>query len=145
MLSTIIKFYGVFVKIICFSIVLQLGSCYNKSIEKTLRDDKLDSLSGTYDSPFNAQGVCYGTIDIKYETGRIIYFDIETGRVDGCTGKLIGEVSLDSNLKGTYFTDVGTTIIFEFSKQSLHLIEQVDCQEHGMRCWFDGEYVKCKK
>jgi len=142
MLSKLIKIKVVSALMISFSIVLPLGSCHNKLIEQSLRDSKLDSLSGTYNSPFNKQGVSYGSVDIKYKRGRTFYFDIEAGHIDGCIGKLNGEITIDSNLVGVFLTDIGTKIRFEFHHHSLKIVEQEDCQEHGMWCWFDGEYVR---
>ena len=126
---------------ICFNIILFSISCNNRIIEKPLDNSKPDSISGTYNSTFNKQGVFYGSVEIKYKTGRTFYFDIETAHIDGCIGKLNGEFTLDSNLIGVYLTDIGTNIQFEFYNNRLRIVEQEDCQEHGMWCWFDGECI----
>ena len=127
---------------ICISMILFSVSCNNRSKEESLANCKLDSLSGIYNSPFNKYGVSYGSVDIKYKGGRTFYFDIESGHISGCTGQLGGELVLDSNLAGMYLTSNGGNIRFEFYNHNLKIVEQEDCQEHGMRCWFDGEYAK---
>jgi hypothetical protein len=130
------------VLLLCFGIILHLMSCNNRGLEEVSIDCKLDSLSGTYNSPFNVKGVSYASVEIKHKKGRTIHFDIETAHIDGCIGKLNGELTLDSNLVGVFLTDIGTNIRFEFHNHNLKIVEQEDCQEHGMRCWFGGEYYK---
>ena len=124
------------------SLILLIACCNTEQTVNTINLPELDSLSGRYDCPFNEYGISYGSIDIKYKSGRIIYFEIETGHQGGCMGKLSGELTIDSILTGVYLTDVGTKIRFEFTDNRLHIIEQGDCQEHGMRCWFGGWYEK---
>ena len=127
--------------LICFSFILYSLLYDGCDFEKSSMHYELDSLSGVYSSPFNKQGVCYGSIEIKRKSGRTFYFDIETAHIDGCIGKLNGEFILDSNLVGVYQTRNGANIRFEFHNYSLRIVEQEDCQEHGMRCWFDGMYI----
>jgi len=123
------------------SLILLIACCNREQSESTMNLHELDSLSGIYNSPFNKYGVSYGSVDIKYKSGRTFYFDIKTGHIDGCTGILNGEFILDSNLVGVYQTRNGANIRLEFNNHSLKIVEQEDCQEHGMRCWFDGEYI----
>lgn len=124
------------------SLILLMACCNTGQTVNNINSPELDSLSGRYDSPFNKHGISFGSVDVKYKSKRIIYFEIETGHQGGCIGKLSGELTIDSILTGAYLTDVGTEIRFEFSNNRLHIIELEDCQEHGMRCWFGGLYEK---
>lgn len=113
----------------------------NKSEEIT--EVEHSRYSGTYDSPFNDEGVPLGTLKVKYKGNEKIYFDIITTRKDGCTGYLEGVAKILSPGLAFYSGDGCEGLTFIFHGNQVRIKEE-ECMWHGIWCFFAGDYIKKK-
>ncbi len=97
-------------------------------------------LEGRYESPFNSGGISFGMVEFKYLGGRNLQFNISTAHESGCTGNASGTISVSNN-RGEYSGENCKSIVFIFKKNKI-TIDEKDCELHGMRCYFSGDYNK---
>jgi hypothetical protein len=114
-----------------------------ESLKKQITDQKYESITGHYDFENNSGGVFFGSIDIKYSGNNKFKFEISTGHESGCTGEATGIATFDNNRIGRYSGEACKLLSFNFSSSKL-IIDESDCQLHGARCSFAGEYLKSK-
>ncbi len=121
--------------ILIFILSALLSSCNNEQIEKDIFPD-LAELSGKYKQDLRNNDQTFAEVEITYTSGRMLHFDISTGDIDGCIGRLEGDVAMNTDLNGTFVTETGTNLIFKFSRRELEIIETQNCQMLGYGCWF---------
>ncbi len=125
------------------SFILLESNAQYESLKKEIYDQKYESLSGHYDFENNSGGVFFASIDIKYSGNNKFKFEITTGHESGCTGEASGIATFDNNGIGRYSGEACKLLSFNFSSSKL-IIDESDCQLHGARCGFAGEYLKTK-
>ena len=123
-------------------VLLESNSQY-ESLKKQITDQKYESITGQYDFEYNAAGVSFASIGIKYSGNNKFKFEITTGHESGCTGEVSGIATIDNNGVGRYSGEDCKLLTFNFSSSKL-IIDESDCQLHGARCSFAGEYLKSK-
>lgn len=130
-----------------------IGKWVDKTNDKTLKcelvikSDKQMNLTkdvagieGTYESLFNSENYL-GSIDLKNITDELFCFEISNGTESGCVGFLKGLVKLKDLKNGIFSTDLCEKLEFQLSDNELTIIEN-KCDFHGMRCPFEGKYIK---
>lgn len=120
--------------------VLASNSNYETLLNEIAKKNKLD-ISGTYESPYNDGGVSSGTVVINNVKSNSFDFEISTAHQSGCNGIAEGTATLDENGDGKWSGSDCESIIFKFDDNSL-TVEETNCELHGMRCGFMGEYNK---
>jgi hypothetical protein len=123
-------------------VMLESNSQY-ESLKKQITEQKYKSISGQYDFEYNATGVSFASVGIKYSGNNKFQFEIAIGHESGCTGEVSGIAIIDNNGVGRYSGEDCKLLTFNFSSSKL-IIDESDCQLHGARCSFAGEYVKSK-
>jgi hypothetical protein len=111
------------------------------SSKKAINDSKYSKYNGTYDSPFNDGGISFGQLTINYIKNSDIEFVISTGHQAGCTGSLKGIAKFISNDKAVYKDNICENLTFSFKNREI-IVSEKNCDYHGMRCYFSGEYLK---
>lgn len=123
------------------SFTLILTSDNYESSNKSISDTKYSKYNGTYNSPFNDGGIAFGQLIIKYTENNEIEFDISTAHQTGCSGKLKGSAKINSNGVAKYRGQGCDNLTFQFKNNTVNVTEK-NCEHHGMRCYFSGEYIK---
>lgn len=122
-------------KIVYLLLVLFLVSC-------TAEID-FEKFNGTYESPLNESGSYFAELTIENSGNNKFDFEITTGTADGCTGYIKGAASTIRQDSAFYSGDECVKLVFTFAEDTL-LIKEDYCELHGMRCPFQGKYVKIK-
>jgi hypothetical protein len=120
---------------------LILTSDNYQSSKKAISDSKFSNYNGTYNSPFNDGGISFGRLIIKYNENNEIEFDISTAHQAGCTGELKGTAKINSNGIATHSSSNCKSMSFEFKNNKV-IVNEKNCDLHGMRCYFSGTYEK---
>ena len=120
--------------------LLASNTSYETS-KKEIKTSKYDNITGTYQSPLNDGGISMGTVKIMYLGNNRFYFEITTSHQAGCTGEASGTGIIDNNGIGRWSGDGCESLTFKFSNGTVN-IDEKNCDLHGMRCWFEGEYKK---
>lgn len=120
---------------------LILTSDNYESSKKAILDSKFSKYNGTYNSPFNDGGISFGQLIIKYNENQEIEFEITTAHQSGCTGELKGIAKIESNGIAKYSGSGCESLTFEFKNNQVS-IDEKNCEQHGMRCYFSGNYKK---
>jgi hypothetical protein len=81
------------------------------------------------------------SVSLQHISENVFYFEISNGTESGCVGYATGLIQLTNFAKGIYSGDSCEEIAFSLSSGSLSLNER-NCELHGMRCPFNGKYVK---
>lgn len=109
------------------------------SIKKELQE--LKGISGRYESTFNEGGTSSGTVVINQKKGQEFTFEIIVANSKGCTGDLKGSIKVGTNKVGFFKSKTCKELMFEFFSQEVK-VQEKNCDEHGMNCWFAGTYKK---
>lgn len=120
---------------------LILTSDNYESSKKVISDSKYSNYNGTYNSPFNDGGISFGRLIIKYNENNEIEFDISTAHQAGCTGELKGIAKINSNGIAIHSSSNCKSLTFEFKNNEV-IVKENNCDLHGMRCFFSGNYKK---
>lgn len=120
--------------------LLTSNTNYESLLNEIAKSNKID-ISGTYESPYNDGGVSSGTVEIKNVKANSFEFEITAAHQSGCTGYAEGTATLDKNIIGKWSSSNCESLVFKFSEGKL-MIEETNCELHGMRCGFMGEYSK---
>lgn len=98
-----------------------------------------DVYSGTYEYEDETSS---GSVVIEMTADNTISFKIEIGNMEGCTGEISGNATIEESNFATYSDENCTDLSFEFMDNKL-TIKEGDCfYYHGMACTFSEEYVK---
>ncbi|WMI69313.1 hypothetical protein [Mangrovimonas sp. YM274] len=108
-------------------------------IEKVIKPETLE-IQGTYQDKFNSDKYS-GSVELKHITGNLFCFEISNGTETGCVGYLKGLIELSGAGLGTYTDDTCNNLTFKWDSKKIHITED-DCNWHGMRCPFEGDYLK---
>lgn len=111
-----------------------------KSDKQTKLTDDIVRIEGTYENLYNTENHL-GSVDLKNITGDIFYFEISTATKSGCVGYINGIVELKDLKNGVFSTEYCEKLEFQLSNDVLSVDER-DCEWHGLRCYFIGEYKK---
>ena len=126
-------------KILTYSLLfIFLISCKSE-VKKS--NPKYSVYNGTYNSTFNEDGISIGQLVIKYNKDREINFEITTATQSGCTGDLTGTAKIESNGIAYYGNSDCESLTFEFKNNQI-IVNEKNCNFHGMRCTFNGTYKK---
>jgi hypothetical protein len=110
------------------------------SDKQMILNDQLERVEGTYNNKLNSDKYT-GTISLTLISNDIFCFEISNGTESGCVGYLKGLISLKDLSRGIYTGDQCKGIEFSLSDNNLTLTEE-NCEWHGVRCPFSGEYQK---
>ncbi len=121
--------------------IMILTSDNYDSLKKVIFDNMYSKYNGTYNSPFNDSGISFGKLTIKHTENNEIEFDISTAHQTGCTGELKGIAKINSNGIAVHSSANCESLTFEF-KNSEVIVDEKNCDLHGMRCFFTGNYIK---
>ena len=122
--------------------LIESNSQYESS-KKQINDDKYKSISGQYDFEYNSAGVSYASVKIEYSENNKFTFEISTAHESGCDGEVSGTATIDDSGIGKFSGDGCKLLTFKFTSTKLK-IDETECDFHGMRCGFSGEYLKTK-
>jgi hypothetical protein len=126
-------------------VLIESNSQYESS-KTQINDEKYKSISGYYESEFNSTDTgsfYYASVNIEYSGNNKFTFEIATGHESGCTGMAFGTATIDYSGIGKYSGDGCKLLTFKFTSTKL-TIDETECDLHGMRCYFSGEYLKTK-
>lgn len=98
------------------------------------------AIEGTYESLYNSEKY-FGSVVLRNIIDELFFFEISNGTESGCTGFLKGLVELNDFKNGIFSTDLCEKLEFQLLNKELNLIEN-NCDLHGMRCPFNGDYKK---
>lgn len=121
-------------------VLIESNSQYESS-KTQINDEKYKSISGQYDFEYNSAGVSYASVKIEYSGNKKFTFEISTAHESGCTGEVSGTATIDDSGIGKYSGDGCKLLTFKFTSKKL-TIDETECDLHGMRCGFSGEYLK---
>ncbi len=105
----------------------------------TLSKDMI-SIDGHYESTASSENYI-GSVNLKYIVEDLFSFEISNATESGCVGYMNGLVELKDLKHGIFNDDTCEKIEFQLSGNNLSLTEN-NCDYHGMRCPFEGKYVK---
>jgi hypothetical protein len=97
-------------------------------------------IEGTYENTMSSDKF-FSSVDLKYITDDLYYFEISNGTESGCVGYLKGLIKLVDLKNGIYSGDSCEKLDFKLSTNELTLSE-TNCDLHGYGCPFDGKYKK---
>lgn len=112
-----------------------------ESAREALFDTKFSKYSGTYNSPFNDEGISFGQLIINYNHVNELAFEIHTAHESGCTGNLKGIAKISTTGVAKYSSETCDDLTFKFENDEV-LVSENNCGHHGMRCYFTGKYKK---
>ena len=121
----------------------------NKSLNfKTSKDsdnliaipNNIAEIEGNYEN-IHSSDEFFSSVDLKYITDDLFCFEISNGTESGCTGYVKGLINLTDLSKGKYSGDSCEELNLIITTNELTVTEN-NCDLHGMRCPFDGEYKK---
>jgi hypothetical protein len=114
------------------------------SHENTIHGDSninYSKFSGVYNSPYNDKGFSFGRVQINYINKEKFAFNIQVGNKDGCVGDIEGVANMNK-IGNLEYSDKGCkSLNFQF-KDNQVLVKETNCMYHGIRCYFDGVYIK---
>lgn len=98
-----------------------------------------DIYTGTYEYEDETSS---GSVVVEMVDNYTISFEIEIGSMEGCTGEISGNATIESMGFATFSDENCGNIWFRFMDDKLTL-EEEDCSHyHGMACTFSEEYLK---
>ncbi len=97
-------------------------------------------IQGTYENIHNSDEF-FSSVDLQHITEDLFCFEISTGTESGCVGHVKGMIQLVNWNKGEYSVETCEKLSIALTSDELTVIES-NCDLHGMRCSFDGKYVK---
>jgi hypothetical protein len=124
-------------------ILLESNSSYETE-QKTIKDkNDITNLSGLYKSPYDDGKTLIGEVKIKILEGKKFSFEISIAETrTECFGGLEGIGIINDDGIGNYSGENCGNLSFKFRQNKLEITETDCAGYHGMRCTFDGEYIK---
>jgi len=95
------------------------------------------SISGVYEI---STATSTATVVVNHVEGNTFKFEITTATQSGCTGDLAGDATLAEDRTSRFSSEL-CNLTFQFSDESV-IVEESDCEAHGMQCGFAGTYGK---
>ncbi|TYB76931.1 hypothetical protein [Bizionia myxarmorum] len=112
-----------------------------EAAKQSMLDTKYANYNGSYNGPYNEDGMATGKLILKYLGNQEMDFDITIGNESGCTGKLMGVAEIDAYGSAIYTGSGCESLNFEFRNGEIDVIED-NCNADGMNCYFSGTYKK---
>jgi hypothetical protein len=111
--------------------------------DETEYDVTSDSITGFYETGGGKAETYQGSVKVRYLGNRKFSFGILISNQAGCTGEISDTALVDSNNLGRFSGEDCKSLTFEFSRDKV-VIKEIECEFHGMRCGFEGEYNRVK-
>ena len=102
--------------------------------------NNIAEIEGNYED-INSSDKYFGSVDLQYITDDLFCFGISNGTESGCTGYVKALITLTDLSKGKYSGDYCEELDLIITTNELTVTEN-NCELHGMRCPFNGEYKK---
>lgn len=102
--------------------------------------EKIQAIEGQYEY-LEASEQFTSTIQLKHIFQDTYQFEISNGSANGCTGYLQGLMTINNLTSGNYFDDLCEALEFQIFPDAIKVSEK-NCNWHGMRCPFEGSYIK---
>ncbi len=119
---------------------LKCNLTINSTNQVKLKD--IPQVEGTYESIYNSDEY-NGRVILKNISGEMFFFDISNGTEMGCAGYMVGLLELKNFKHGVFSKEFCKKIEFNISNNKL-IIKEENCEYHGVRCPFEGEYNKAE-
>lgn len=113
-----------------------------KSATKDNAAEKYANISGEYDAVGNTEK-SIASAKIAYIGDNKIKFELVTATESGCVGEVEGVAIIGTDGIATYSAKDCQLLTFKFDSSKLSITEE-NCDLHGERCDFEGEYLKAK-
>ena len=121
-------------------VLIESNTAYESS-KATIKRNDYEFITGQYDFEYNSEGVSYVSVKINYIGSNKFNFEITTAHQNGCTGEIEGIARINKSGVGIYSGENCKMLKFNFTAKKL-IIDENECDLHGVRCWFTGEYIK---
>ncbi len=102
--------------------------------------ERINQIEGHYDN-VNSSDKYMSSIGLKFITDNVFCFEISNGTESGCVGYIKKLVDLENLSFGKYSGDSCEEIMITIISDTINVKEK-NCEWHGMRCPFDGNYKK---
>ena len=109
---------------------------------KKQKSSSTKSLSGLYQRTVKNKGKSIAKVLIEYKNNKEVVFNISVGTEEGCTGELKGNLTINSANEATFSSEECEKLIFKFNKEQVEIIEENCFSSHGLKCSFNGTYLK---
>ncbi len=104
--------------------------------------EKYANISGEYDAINNTEK-SMASATLAYIGDNKIKFELVTATESGCVGEVKGVAIIGTDGIATYSAKDCQLLTFKFDSPKLSITEE-NCDLHGARCDFEGEYLKAK-
>jgi len=105
--------------------------------------ESINQIEGFYLNIYNSDKYL-SSLYLNYITDNVFCFLISNGTESGCTGYIKKLIELDNLSSGTYSGELCEELKISFIADTL-VVKEKKCEWHGMRCPFDGKYLKKEK
>ena len=102
--------------------------------------EQTSSIDGYYNNIRNSDRFS-GSISLNYINENLFYFETYSTTESGCLGYLNGLININNFKSGIFSSEFCQKLNLNFNINTLEVREE-NCQEHGARCSFDGNFKK---